>query len=769
MQIEVDASPAGGPRRVGLRVRGVVQGVGFRPAVHRLATALALAGSVGNDSEGVWIELVGDDHAIARFIGELRAAPPPRARIDAIEQHELLPQHDGARGFVIVRSRDEGAARASVPADAAPCEACRAELRDPRDRRHRYPFINCTDCGPRYTIVRDVPYDRARTTMAPFVQCADCQAEYDDPRSRRFHAEPNACARCGPRLVFSAGGERLEGEAALVAAVAWLGRGAIVAVKGAGGFQLAADARSAMAIERLRARKQRPHKPLALMARDLDTIAAVAHVEDAALVALADPARPIVLLPRRPDAALPPSLAPSLDELGFMLPATPLHELLLDDGPPLLVMTSGNRRDEPIARDDAEARAALHDIADAVLDHDREIHTRADDSVVRVIGGEALPLRRARGLVPEAIALPCDGPPLLAVGAQLKSTVCLVRDGQAFLSQHLGDLGQPATARFFAETIAKLSRLLRVEPALVAHDLHPDYGSTRWALRSGLPREPVQHHHAHIAACMAEHGRMAPLIGVAFDGTGCGLDGSAWGGEWLIADLQHVERAGHLRPLPLPGGEAAIREPWRLGLAALLDAGEPPALLARVDERRRQAVQRLCAHERAAPLATGAGRWFDAVAALAGLRDEISYEGQAAVELEAACAGGAHEPYPFECAAAPVFAVDLRPMVRAIAADARAAVDAAAIAARFHETMARVIVAGCRQARASSGLQTVALSGGCFANRRLSERAQALLAADGFATLAHRRVPPGDGGLALGQAAVAAFRHGGPHVSRHPR
>ncbi|HEY2744443.1 MAG TPA: Sua5/YciO/YrdC/YwlC family protein, partial [Polyangia bacterium] len=459
---------------------------------------------------------------------------------------------------------------------------------------------------------------------------------------------------------------------------------------------------------------------------------------------------------------LPAALAPGLDEVGVMLPSTPLHQLLLADGAPLLVMTSGNRGDEPIARDDAEAAAALAAIADATLSHDREIHTRADDSVVRIVAGAPLPLRRARGFVPEAIALPCAGPPLVAVGAQLKSTVCLARGGEAFLSPHLGDLSQPATHALFVETIDKLAHLLRMTPELVAHDLHPDYRSTRWALASSLPRVAVQHHHAHIAACLAEHGWVGSVIGVAFDGTGCGPDGAAWGGEWMIADLGAFRRVGHLGAIRLPGGEAAIRQPWRLALAALADAGvdadAASALLERIDARRRAAVARLCASDAAAPPATGAGRWFDAVAALAGVRDEVSYEGQAAVELEAAAAAGAHEPYPFALVPSPIFAIDLRPTVRAIAADIGAGGAAAVVAARFHETMAQVIAAGCRAARAHADLSTVALSGGCFANRRLTERALALLAADGFATLVHRRVPPGDGGIALGQAAVASHR-----------
>jgi hydrogenase maturation protein HypF len=553
--------------------------------------------------------------------------------------------------------------------------------------------------------------------------------------------------------------------------------GAIVAVKGVGGFLLAVDGSDEAAVARLRARKQRPHKPLALMARDLDQVARVASLGPVEREALLGPARPIVLVRRRADAAVAAGVAPGLAELGVMLPSTPLQQLLVDDGPPLQVMTSGNASDEPIAKDNDDALARLAGVADGFLLHDRAIHTRDDDSVVRVVAGGTQPVRRARGLVPEPIALGFAAPPVLAVGGQLKAAVCWVRDGQAHLSQHLGDLDSLAARQLFEETIAKLGRLLAVEPALVAHDLHPDYASTRWALAAPHPRCGVQHHHAHVAACLAEHGRRERAIGVAFDGTGCGPDGSLWGGELLLFDLAGFVRLGHLRPLALPGGEAAIRQPWRLALAALLDAGEPPSvierLLGRVATAQRRAVQELIARRVATPLATGAGRWFDAVAALAGVRDEVSYEGQAAAELESACAasGAAVEPYPFAVDDGAPFQVDLRPTVRAIAAALQAGASAALVAARFHETLARVVRAACLRARAAGAPPLVALSGGCFQNRRLSERAQALLEEAGFEVLVHRRVPPSDGGLALGQAAVASYRlhcKESGHVPRHP-
>jgi hydrogenase maturation protein HypF len=744
--------------RRAILVRGTVQGVGFRPTVYRLACAHRLAGFVRNDAAGVWIEVEGEGEEVDRFPAVLRDAAPPLSRIESMEVVALPPR--GERRFRVAESCAGGGARAAIPADAATCDACLRELFDQDDRRYRYPFVNCTDCGPRYTIVRDGPYDRARTTMARFTLCAACREEYEDPASRRFHAEPNACPACGPRLAILGRGAAAPGEEALAAASAALARGEIVAVKGLGGFFLAVNARDEPAVARLRARKGRPDKPLALMARDLGEARRAAEVDDQAAALLRSRASPIALLPARAGADVAPSVAPRLRELGVMLPYTPLHHLLLADGPPLLVMTSGNRSGEPIARDDAEARERLGGVADLILTHDREIHSRADDSVFRAARGGPRPLRRARGLVPDAVALPGAGPPVLAVGAELKAAVCLARDGVAYLSPHLGDLSHPAAYRYFEEVIEKLSRLLGVKPRAVAHDLHPDYRGTRWALESGLPRVPVQHHHAHVAACLAESGRAGPAIGVAFDGTGCGPAGEAWGGEVLRADLAGFRRLAHLRAVALPGGEAAIRQPWRVAAAALLDAGEPLDLLGRIPPRRLAAVARLVEAGVASPRATGAGRWFDAVAALCGLRDEIAYEGQAAVELEAAAAPGPAEPYPWSNAPGGegVEEIDLRPAVRAIAADVRRGAGASSVAARFHETLARIVAAACRRAREVEGLACVALSGGCFQNRLLEERAALLLEADGFEVLVHRKVPPNDGGLALGQAAVASHR-----------
>lgn len=759
--------------RCGLRIRGTVQGVGFRPMVHRLAGSLGLAGFVQNDADGVWAEVEGDADPVAHFADEVRRAAPPLSRIASIDVCLLATRGD--MEFRILANSTAAGARTLIPPDAAPCDDCLEELGDPRRRRYRYPFINCTACGPRYTIVRDLPYHRDRTSMADFALCAECRREYEDPTDRRFHAEPTACPACGPRLRYVGDGSERVGAAALDAAIAALGAGAIVAIKGAGGFLLAVDAACEPSVARLRARKRRPDKPLAVMARDLATVEKIAFLDGAARAVLRSAARPIVLLRTRAGAVVAPSVAPGLRELGVMLPSTPLHHLLAVAGPALQVMTSGNRAAEPIAREDEAALAKLGGVADAFLLHDRAIHTRADDSVFRIVAGAAQPVRRARGYVPEPIALPIDpaelsGLSVLAVGAQQKSSVCLTRAGSAYLSQHLGDLDHLETYDYFRETIAKLGRLLDVSPALLAHDLHPGYRSTRWALADGRPCVAVQHHHAHVASCLAEQGRSGAALGVAFDGTGCGPQGELWGGELLHFDLTGFRRIGHLRSLPLPGGEAAIREPWRLAAAALIDAGEELDLLARIDRRRLDAIRSLIAGRVAAPLSTGAGRWFDAVSALCAIRDELSYEGQPAIELEAVAASTVEPPFSFaiEAPEGKPLCVDLRPTIRAVAGALRGGAPVPLVAARFHSTMAEVVAALCRGGRESTGVETVALSGGCFQSARLTELSKQLLEAGGFEVLLHRRVPPNDGGVALGQAAVAAFRaRRGSHVPGH--
>lgn len=749
--------------RRAIRVRGTVQGIGFRPAMFHLATELDLAGFVRNEHDGVRIEIEGAPESLARFVESIARAAPPQARIESMETTELPAQ--GERHFSIVPSEHSQSAprAAGIPADAAPCPQCLHELQDPADRRYRYPFINCTACGPRFTIVRALPYDRAQTTMVDFKLCAACRREYEDPADRRFHAESNACPTCGPRVTLVAPGRAsLSSDAALHAAARLLSSGALLALKGAGGYLLAADASDEKAVALLRVRKGRPHKPFAVMARDLAHVERVAQLDPAARAALCSPARPIVLLPARAGAGLAPSVAPGLSSLGLFLPPTPLQHLLAAEGPPLMVMTSGNIAGGPIVCDDDVALDALAPLVDAVLMHDRVIHARADDSVLRIIAGAPTPVRRARGYVPDVLRLPVScALPVLAVGAAFKNTICLAHDGRALLSQHIGDLDHPDARASFHQAIAHIERLAGVIPRVLAHDLHPDYAPTRFAHESGLARIAVQHHHAHVAACLAEHGRTGPAIGVAFDGTGHGTDGGLWGGEILQANLGGFRRLGHLRALALPGGEAAIMEPWRLALAALLDAGETPGhFFSHIDPARIARIAGLLQRAAPMPYATSAGRWFDAVAALCGVRDEITYEGQAPMELES-IAGELEAPsYEFAIdrqEEAP-FVVDLRPTIRQIAAERRRGEPASWIAARFHETLARIVLACCEQARAGGSPSLVALSGGCFLNRRLAERATALLESAGFEVLLHRHVPPNDGGLSFGQAAVASFR-----------
>lgn len=737
--------------------------------MYRHAVLHRLSGFVCNDEEGVWLEIEGAPAEVEQFMVGLATALPLMAHIDQLETVPLAP--DSTASFEIRSSRCSELARApSMPPDLAPCAACLAELTDPSDRRYRYPFINCTSCGPRYTIAHALPYDRQRTTMGVFTMCGACQREYDDPFDRRFHAQPNACSACGPELAYVVEGTvaRYAGDA-LEAACQALADGAVVAVHGAGGFALAVDACSDPAVARLRERKRRPHKPFAVMARDLEHAELIAVLDPAARRALQSPARPIVLVPAREDSAVAASVAPALTDLGVFLPPTPLQVLLLQQGPPLQVMTSGNLAGGPITTSVDAAIAELRGIADGFLVHDRAIHARADDPVVRIIGGEAVPIRLGRGTVPELLLVPVDAPPVLAVGGGFKSTLCMARNDRALLSPHIGDLDHPEVWQAFLDTAESLPMLAGYRPEVVAHDLHPDYRSTKWARALGLPCVAVQHHHAHVAACMAEHGRREPVIGVAFDGTGFGADGTMWGGELMLADLATFRRVGHVRALALPGGEAAIRAPWRLAVAAAMDAGIGPEISANVAPGA-ASLSQIAAHPELAPRVSSAGRWFDAVAAMCGLATAISYEGQAAGELESAASAENLAPYPFELAGTPLFEIDLRPAMRALATDLHRGMAVAVVARRFHETMAAAIAAGCR-AIAGRGdtpsIETVALSGGCFQNRLLTERTGALLRAAGFEVLVHRRVPPNDGGLSLGQAVVAAARleHGGRRIS----
>jgi hydrogenase maturation protein HypF len=701
-------------------VRGVVQGVGFRPFVHRLATRHGLAGFVLNDGTGVVIETEGERSRIDRFALDLLREAPRLAHIVSVAAHGLEPR--GETSFVIDSSRAEGVS-ALIPPDVATCDDCLRELFDPTDRRYRYPFVNCTQCGPRFTIVRGVPYDRPLTTMAGFPLCEDCRREYEDPADRRFHAEPIACPACGPQLSMP-----------LDDATRLLREGAIVAVKGLGGYHLACDAASEAAVARLRLRKARDEKPFAVMSGEPELLVDL-DPEEGTL--LSSPARPIVLARRRPDAPVGASVAPGTPWLGVMLPYTPLHHLLCRDLGRPLVMTSGNRSDEPIAFDDADALRRLRDIADAFLGHDRPIHRRCEDSVVRV----GFPVRRSRGVVPGALPLPVSAArPIVAAGPELKSTFCLARRDEAFLSPHLGDLDSEAAYRAFLADLDLYGRMLGVEPDVVAHDLHPEYLATKWALAQDAELVAVQHHHAHAASCLAEHGETGPALAIVFDGTGYGPDGTLWGGEILRCDLEDFQRLAWLDPVPLPGGEAAVREPWRVA-AAYLERAERPVPF----ERWRVVRESLKVN---APLSSGLGRLFDAVAAVLGVRERVSYEGQAAVELELLAGEVDVEAYEWRFG-------DGAALVRAAWDDLAGGRPRAEIAAAFHEAVAAGATEACVNARVP---RTVVLSGGSFQNLRLLSSTRDRLEGAGFRVLTHRRVPPNDGGISYGQAAVAAAR-----------
>jgi len=701
-------------------VQGVVQGVGFRPFVYRLARRHELGGFVLNDGTGVVVEAEGDPARLDSFAEALRVEAPALARVGAVAASPLPPL--GETTFRIAESAVT-ARSALIPPDVATCDDCLRELFDPADRRYRHPFVNCTQCGPRFTIVTDVPYDRPSTTMASFPMCDECRTEYEDPADRRFHAEPIACPVCGPRLSMP-----------LEEAVALLADGAVVAVKGLGGYHLACDATNEDAVARLRARKHREEKPFALMASEPSSLAEVSEAETALLES---PERPIVLLRRRGDARVAPSVAPRNPRLGIMLPYSPLHHLLLADAGRPLVMTSGNRSDEPIAYDDREARERLAGIADAFLAHDRRIHRRCEDSVVSA----AFPVRRSRGHTPVALPLPVAAErAIVAAGAELKSTFCVARSDEAFLSPHLGDLDSELAYRAFRTDLELYLAMLAVEPEIVAYDLHPEYLATKWALEQEAELVGVQHHHAHAAACLAEHGEEGPALALVFDGTGYGTDGTLWGGELLRCNLAGFERLSHLEAIPLAGGEAAIREPWRSAAVYLERAGRPVPW-----ERWRLVRESLKAN---APLSSGMGRLFDAVSAILGVREQVSYEGQAAIELEHLAGDTAAEPYPWRFGEGAA-------LVARVHDDLVAGRPREEIAAAFHEGIAAAAAEACAEVGEP---RTIVLSGGSFQNLRLLESTHRRLEAGGFRVLTHRRVPPNDGGVSYGQAAIAARR-----------
>lgn len=767
-------------------VRGIVQGVGFRPFVFVLAERLELAGDVRNDPLGVEIDVEGSPDAVDRFVRSIETEAPPLAVIQEIAVEAAEPR--GRDAFRIVKSAAGAARRTLVSPDVATCQDCLSEMRDPADRRHRYPFLNCTNCGPRFTIVEDIPYDRANTSMKAFPMCDPCREEYEDPRDRRFHAQPTACPVCGPSLAWIAPGEeRLRGDAALGRAVSWLADGKIVSVKGLGGYHLACDATDEAAVARLRRRKHREAKPLALMVAGLGAARRLGEVEPAAEAALTSIRRPIVLLPMRGDSGLAPSVAPDVPTVGVMLPYTPLHDLLIEgfDGP--LVMTSGNLTDEPMAYEDDEALERLGGIADAFLTHDRAIVMRCDDSVVRWTRRRSLMIRRARGYAPQPVFLSPPAPrPVLALGAHQKNAICLAREGHAFVSHHLGDLDTPEAVAALEEAVSHYERLFEIEPEVVVCDLHPDYRSSRLAAQiarsRGLPLIRVQHHHAHAMSVAAEHGLTEPFLGISLDGTGYGTDGTIWGFEFLEVDGPRMRRLGHLQRVPMPGGEAAVEAPWRMACAWLAAAfGEVPdlplAFLERLDRDAWGLLERAIEKRINAPSCSSAGRLFDAVATIAGLRDEADYEGQPAIELEGEAAmvldpvdGPLPEPWPFEIGAPDPAAPDGRvaesgsvgfevrfaPAIGAIAEALAGGADVPTVAARFHATVVHAVVAGAEWAREREGLEIVALSGGTFQNAIVLERSMARLRERGFDVRINEAVSPNDSGISLGQAAVAA-------------
>jgi hydrogenase maturation protein HypF len=765
-----------------IEVRGAVQGIGFRPHVIRLATDLGLDGWVQNVGGDVVIEAAGRPEALTDLARRLATEAPPRAAVGSVLVTELEPgRPTGQPGFTVLASIARDGLR-EVPPDLSTCAECLAELFDPSDRRYRYPFINCTNCGPRATIIAELPYDRCQTTMAPFPLCADCAAEYADPADRRFHAEPIACPACGPRLAWVSNGSTAWDTAAehvddaLRRAVDAIASGQIVGVKGIGGFQLVCDATSAQAVQGLRHRKARPAKPLAVMVRDVAAARRLAWISSDEERLLTSVAKPIVLLTERPGSEeVASGIHPDTDQVGLFLPYTPLHHLLLHDLDRPLVVTSGNRSGEPIAIEDTDAFARLGGIADGMLTHDRRIRARYDDSVARVTGGRPALIRRARGYAPESIALPHRSTTsVLAAGAQLKHTFALAQHDRAILSPHIGDLSDHDTFSAFETTLAHLSRLVAISPEAVAHDLHPAYLSTQYATRWPSNRRlPVQHHHAHVASCAAEHGITEPFLGVAYDGLGWGDDGTLWGGELLVATLAGYRRIGRFGTAPMPGGEAAIRRPARMALGYLFGAerlGSPnidPELIglfaARFPDREVETVRRMITRGVNSPRASSAGRLFDAVSSILGLRDDVTYEGQAATALETAASGG--EPaseLPWRLTrAGDIWVYDPTPTIATLLAAVASGEPARQLAAAFHATVVAVTVALCVGARESTGLRTVCLSGGVFQNVLLTAALTNALHGEGFFVYRNERVPTSDGGISYGQAAVAAARVGG--------
>ena len=751
-------------KRAEIGITGIVQGIGFRPYIYNLAETYAIRGWVLNNEKGVLIDAESEDGNLERFITDIPRLAPPLARIETFEVRYLEPL--GYRTFEIRKSEAAEEKFVLVSPDVATCGLCLSELFSPTDFRYHYPFINCTLCGPRFTIIKDIPYDRDKTTMAPFTMCPVCQKEYEDPRNRRFHAQPNACPACGPSLQLE---DRLGRPIAgnpFDQTLAFLQEGFVVAVKGLGGFHLACDATNPEAVASLRSRKFREDKPFAVMCRDMETVKSFCEVDEAEEKLLLSVERPIVILKRKEATPLAPAVAPYQDTLGVMLPYSPLHHLLLSGPMTMLVMTSGNVSDEPIAYKNGDARNRLREIADYFLFHNREIHMRSDDSVTRVFQGNPYILRRSRGYVPFPVKVSFPLEMILACGGELKNTFCLTRGNYAFLSHHIGDLENLETLTSFEEGIEHFKRLFSIVPRVVAYDLHPDYLSTKYALAlPDLPKIGVQHHHAHIASCIAENGLEGDVVGVALDGTGFGTDGTIWGGEFLKANLRDFERLAHLKQVPMPGGSMAIKEPWRMAMAYLSEAfGDETFkldidLLRRVDRKKWEILRKMIHSKINTPLTSSMGRLFDAVSSLLGVRDAVHYEGQAAIELEMVADRNAKGEYPFliKKDRGPMV-IDPQEMIRSAVRDLIDGTPHPVISGRFHRSVARLILETCQAIRRAQGLHRVVLSGGVFMNMFLLSLVAEDLRKSDFEVFTHHLVPTNDGGISLGQAVVAQQR-----------
>ncbi len=746
-----------------INIKGIVQGVGFRPFIYNLAKKHNLLGYVLNNTSGVSIEVEGKRSSIDKFLKEIKCYAPPQAVIFEIRNNYIEPF--GYKDFTIRDSEDHEGKFVPISPEIATCNDCLKELFEPSDRRYRYSFINCTNCGPRFTIVKDIPYDRKFTTMAPFIMCEKCQGEYDNPEDRRFHAQPNACPDCGPGLsLLNAEGAEIEVSDVVTEVCGLLKEGNIIAIKGLGGYHLACDALNKDAVSKLRARKYREYKPFAIMVKDIETAKQICYVNDEEEKILKGTIRPIVLLRKRPEYPMSEDVAPRQNYYGLMLPYTPLHHLILAESGLVLVMTSGNISSEPIVYYDDEALNRLKGIADYFVVHNREINIRTDDPVSRVWRGKEVILRRSRGYVPYPLLLSCKFKGrILACGAELKNTFCLTRDNYAFMSHHIGDIENPETLTSFERGIEHFKRIFNIEPTCVAYDLHPEYLSTKYARSlDGIHKIGVQHHHAHIVSCMGDNGIDGEVIGVSFDGTGFGTDGRIWGGEFLICDFSDFKRVAHLEYTPLPGGEKAIKEPWRIAASYLKRIYKDNMFdldidfIKGIDKNKWFMIEKIIDKGINSPMTSSAGRLFDAVSALIGIRQEIYYEGQAAIELEMAANCKEEGSYHFDLKdLGDKTEIALEPTIRDIVSDLLDKVDTRIISSRFHNTIADIILKVCLKINKTSGIDRVVLSGGVFQNMLLLNKTFDLLDKRGFKVYSHHRVPPNDGGISLGQAIIA--------------